>query len=120
MHVRTCGQGEKVAGAAVPNILTQLRLPDSGEDQQIVYVNKEESQVIINSPPLPDTSKLEGNLPGMLPVGYNSLVPITMIERNGVLHPVNTIQLPQLQSREGLEYHSIGDLVQVVRSDVSS
>ena len=116
----TCGQGgEKVAGVASPNILAQLRLPDP-EDQQIVYVNKEESQVIINSPPLSDTNKLEGNLPGMLPVGYNNLVPITMIERNGVLHPVNTIQLPQLQPREGLEYHSIGDIVQVVRSDVSS
>ena len=113
----TCGPGEKV--------MQQLRQPDQcmelaqSQEHQIVYVDKEQSQVIINSPTIPDSAKLEGNLSG-IPVGYNNLVPITMIERNGVLHPVNTIQLPQLGSREGLEYHSIGDIVQVVRSDVTS
>ena len=105
----TCGPGEKV----VP----QLRQPDMAvsqtEEHQIVYVDKEQSQVIINSQAIPDGTKLEGNLAGV-PVGYSNLVPITMIERNGILHQVNTIQLPQL------EYHSIGDIVQVVRSDVAS
>ena len=77
-----------------------------------MYVDKEQSQVIINSQAISEGGKLEGSLSGV-PVGYSNLVPITMIERNGVLHQVNTIQLPQL------EYHSIGDIVQVVRSDVT-
>jgi len=113
----TCGPGEKVMQQMrqPEQCLELAQTPEQLEHHQIVYVNKEQSQLIINSPAITDSSKLEG-----IPVGYNNLVPITMIERNGVLHPVNTIQLPQLTSRDGLEYHSIGDIVQVVRSDVAS
>ena len=111
--------------------------------EQMVYVTKDQTPIIINSNNLnfPDNfsnkirheitlgnetyqiagiQKMDGSISQMIPLNLGT---ITMIERDGVLQPVNTIQMGQEReevapSYQRVEYHTLGgEVVQVVRTE---
>jgi len=110
--------------------------------EQMVYVTKDQTPIIINSNNLnfPNNfsnkirheitlgnetyqiagiQKMDGTISQMIPLNLGT---ITMIERDGVLQPVNTIQMGQERevapSYQRVEYHTLGgEVVQVVRTE---
>ena len=129
-----CGQGEKVTGAAALDRLAQTNVThvimDPADDvkkftitskvpkQQVLYESKDSDGATIWLA----TDKVDQSQ--VLPVSVANIVPITMIEKNGVMHTVNQIQLPGpvpvVQTRsDGLEYN-IGEIVQVVGKQTPS
>ena len=112
--------------------------------EQMVYVSKDQTPIIINSSSLnfpgnfsnkvrheitlgnetyqiAGIQKMDGSISQMIPLNLGT---ITMVERDGVLQPVNTIQVDQdrdeTPSYQRVEYHTLGgEVVQVVRTDGS-
>jgi len=110
--------------------------------EQMVYVTKDQTPIIINSNNLnlPNNfsnkvrheitlgnetyqiagiQKMDGSISQMIPLNLGT---ITMIEKDGVLQPVNTIQMGSQReatpSYQRVEYHTLGgEVVQVVRSE---
>jgi len=111
--------------------------------EQMVYVTKDQTPIIINSNNLnlsnnfsnkirheitlgnetyqiAGIQKMDGSISQMIPLNLGT---ITMIEKDGVLQPVNTIQMGAQREAtpyQRVEYHTLGgEVVQVVRPEGS-
>merc|ERR1719309_90075 len=106
---------------------------------QMVYVTKDQTPIIINSNNLNLPNNFSNKIRHEITLGNEtyqiagiqkvdgSMIPlnlgtITMIEKDGVLQPVNTIQMggqrEATPSYQRVEYHTLGgEVVQVVRSE---
>ena len=91
---------------------------NSSDHRDDVCSSKDSPSVVFASCSTGPEAKLDTGQ--VLPV--SNFVPITMIERNGVLQPVNTIQVSGLAGTraDAMEFHNFGELVQVVREEAST